>query len=369
MHPVLYLTRYPTPATTRSIDALARCSFAAFTGGCHLDSALRSSSSSDCSRPTPFQLQPRSWRRTAPAPATWSPRHPGPSAAFQSPAAAASKASDSPRVARCACHYHYRPPGGDYYENDRQRRRAGPLGCLHDDAVWRARRRPLPPSSLCAVKDGGRSSSSSGSASSRFLRGSPPPPGEAQELQELQEDGGGGEAAAARRRRRKKKEAKKEKSVFGKAGDALKSAFNVFMAASTVLSLALAAEALWQLHGTQLTLSNAVPTLTKLLPLTGIGVFGAAQLVGLVARVVRVIVTLPIMLSGTWVILQNAPKVRVFVTTAVYRGWVAGWVHGISFSFPPSFFALRLPSNRPFSCTVSEEGISRVAVVLFFFSQ
>ena len=99
--------------------------------------------------------------------------------------------------------------------------------------------------------------------------------------------------------------------MLGKAGDALKATFNIFMAASTVVSLALAAEAIWQLHGTQLTLSNAVPTLTKLLPLTGIGVFGAAQLVGLVARVVRVIVTLPIMLSGTWVILQNAPKVSL----------------------------------------------------------
>ena len=83
------------------------------------------------------------------------------------------------------------------------------------------------------------------------------------------------------------------------------------MAAGTIASLLLAAETLWELHGTPLTLSNAVPTLSKLLPLTGIGVFGAAQLVGLVARVVRVIVTLPIMLSGTWVILQNAPKVSL----------------------------------------------------------
>lgn len=134
------------------------------------------------------------------------------------------------------------------------------------------------------------------------------------------DEAGGGLAAdagktAPRARKRKKgdKKDKNNKSVLGKAGDALKATFNVFMAASTVVSLALAAEALWQLHGTQLTLSNAVPTLTKLLPLTGIGVFGAAQLVGLVARVVRVIVTLPIMLSGTWVILQNAPKVGCIV--------------------------------------------------------
>lgn len=99
--------------------------------------------------------------------------------------------------------------------------------------------------------------------------------------------------------------------MLGKAGDAAKATFNALMAAGTVASLLLAAETLWELHGTPLTLSNAVPTLGKLLPLTGIGVFGAAQLVGLVARVARVIVTLPIMLSGTWVILQNAPKVGV----------------------------------------------------------
>lgn len=120
------------------------------------------------------------------------------------------------------------------------------------------------------------------------------------------------QAAAGLEAAGSRKNNKKEKSVLGKAGDALKATFNAFMAASTVLSLVLAAEALWQLHGTPLTLSNAVPTLTKLIPLTGLGVFGAAQLVGLVARVVRVIVTLPIMLSGTWVILQNAPKVRYY---------------------------------------------------------
>lgn len=129
---------------------------------------------------------------------------------------------------------------------------------------------------------------------------------------------GGGLAAAAgetvkRRKKNKKGLDEKEKSVLGKAGDAMKATFNAFMAVSTVVSIVLAAEAFWQLHGAPLTLSNAVPTLTKLLPLTGIGVFGAAQLVGVVARVVRVIVTLPVMLSGTWVILQNAPKVGRFV--------------------------------------------------------
>lgn len=132
---------------------------------------------------------------------------------------------------------------------------------------------------------------------------------------EVAESGGAaaadGEETAPRvpRRPKKKGDKNKEKSVLGKAGDAVKATFNVFMAASTVASVALAVEAVWQLHGTQLTLSNAVPTLAKLLPLTGIGAFGAAQLVGLMARVVRVVVTLPVMLSGTWVILQNAPKV------------------------------------------------------------
>eukprot|EP00752_Nemacystus_decipiens_P014686 g13082.t1 len=162
-------------------------------------------------------------------------------------------------------------------------------------------------------KGSGRGSSSSSSSSS--ARSSP---GEVEVREEEGEGLGvtGGLAAedakpaprARRRRAEKAGKKEKEKSVMGRAGDALKATFNAFMAASTVVSLALAAEAIWQLHGTQLTLSNAVPTLTKLIPLTGIGVFGAAQLVGLVARVVRVIVTLPIMLSGTWVILQNAPK-------------------------------------------------------------
>ena len=103
---------------------------------------------------------------------------------------------------------------------------------------------------------------------------------------------------------------KREKSALGKFGDGAKAVFNGVMSAVTLASLLLAAETLWELRGTPLTLSNAVPTLTKLLPATGIGMFGAVQVVGLAARVVRVIVTLPIMLSGTWVILQNVPRVR-----------------------------------------------------------
>lgn len=101
-----------------------------------------------------------------------------------------------------------------------------------------------------------------------------------------------------------------QKSLLGKAGDVARNTFNAFMGAATLASIILAAQTLWELHGTPLTLTNAIPTLSKLLPLTGIGVFGAAQLVGLIARVIRVIVTLPIMISGTWVILQNAPQVR-----------------------------------------------------------
>lgn len=100
-----------------------------------------------------------------------------------------------------------------------------------------------------------------------------------------------------------------EKSMLGRVGEGARMVFNTVMGVSTLVSLLLAAEALWELRGTPLTLSNAVPTLTKLLPATGIGVFGAAQVVGLVARVTRVIVTLPIMISGTWVILQNVPQV------------------------------------------------------------
>lgn len=111
------------------------------------------------------------------------------------------------------------------------------------------------------------------------------------------------------KRRNRGDKKKEEKSPLGKAGDAAKTAFNAVMAVGTLASLLLAAETLWELQGTPLTLANAIPTLTRLLPLTGIGVFGAAQLVGLVARVVRVVVTLPIMLSGTWVILRNAPQV------------------------------------------------------------
>ncbi|CAM9119870.1 unnamed protein product [Ectocarpus sp. 4 AP-2014] len=182
-----------------------------------------------------------------------------------------------------------RPKG---HRNRRQRRQ-------RDGTEWRLHRRPWS-TSLSAVREGTSSSSSA--------------PSPAQDQLEGEETGWGlpasGEPEAGGSRETKNKGGKKEggKLVLEKAGNALKAAFNAFMAASTLASLALAAEAVWQLHGAPLTLSNAVPTLTKLLPLTGIGVFGAAQLVGLVARVVRVIVTLPVMVSGTWVILQNAPK-------------------------------------------------------------
>lgn len=108
-------------------------------------------------------------------------------------------------------------------------------------------------------------------------------------------------------------EEQERKSILARVGIATRTTFNAFMGAATLASIILAAQTIWELQGTPLTLTNAVPTLTKLLPLTGIGVFGAAQLVGLVARVVRVIITLPIMISGTWVILQNAPQVCGFL--------------------------------------------------------
>lgn len=103
---------------------------------------------------------------------------------------------------------------------------------------------------------------------------------------------------------------KQERSLLGKASGAVKGVLNAVMATATLASVLLAAETIWELQGQPLTFANAIPTLTKLLPLTGIGVFGTAQLIGMVARVVRVIVTLPIMVSGTWVILQNVPQVR-----------------------------------------------------------
>ncbi|CBJ26619.1 hypothetical protein Esi_0035_0132 [Ectocarpus siliculosus] len=183
-----------------------------------------------------------------------------------------------------------RPEG---HRNRRYRRR-------DDGTEWRLRRRPSL-TSLSAVREGTSSSSSA-----------PAPAG--QDQLEGEEVGWGlpasrePEPGGSRETKNKGGGEEGGKPVLEKAGNALKAAFNAFMAASTLASLVLAAEAVWQLHGAPLTLSNAVPTLTKLLPLTGIGVFGAAQLVGLVARVVRVIVTLPVMVSGTWVILQNAPK-------------------------------------------------------------
>ncbi|CAM9751768.1 unnamed protein product [Ectocarpus fasciculatus] len=197
-------------------------------------------------------------------------------------------------------------PGGHRHRRQRRQR---------DGPEWRSRRRPSS-TSLYAIREGTSSSSSS----------SAPSPG--QEQLEGEEIGwglpasGDQEPRGSRETKNKVGQVGKEqggKPVLEKAGNALKAAFNAFMAASTLASLALAAEAVWQLHGAPLTLSNAVPTLTKLLPLTGIGVFGAAQLVGLVARVVRVIVTLPVMVSGTWVILQNAPK--VYVGGLVGRGF------------------------------------------------
>ncbi|CAM9107546.1 unnamed protein product, partial [Laminaria digitata] len=62
--------------------------------------------------------------------------------------------------------------------------------------------------------------------------------------------GVGGGARGSKKTRAENKKEKKNKSVLGKAGDAAKTTFNALMAAGTVASLLLAAETLWELHGT-----------------------------------------------------------------------------------------------------------------------
>lgn len=260
--------------------------------------AARASPASSSS--TTFRNQsPPPWRHAAAASGRWS-----------SPIRNSDRAC---RLATSSSHHN------DHHHRRRQRHLQR---CDHGAAISRIRRRPCHSSSPSSLSTGSWRGSAGRSSTSRSVSRGSSPGGDADAFEEDSGEEGGGlattrETVPGARRKSRKKDKKglddnKKKSALGKAGDAIKATFNAFMAASTVVSIALAAEAFWQLHGTPLTLSNAVPTLTKLLPLTGIGVFGAAQLVGVVARVVRVIVTLPIMLSGAWVILQNAPKVGRF---------------------------------------------------------
>lgn len=76
---------------------------------------------------------------------------------------------------------------------------------------------------------------------------------------------------------------------------------------ATVASVILAIDSLLKLRTQSITVENLIPTLTNLLPLAGFGVFGVLRIVAVATRILRVILTIPIILGGAYLAAPSIP--------------------------------------------------------------
>ncbi|KAG5191472.1 hypothetical protein JKP88DRAFT_231144 [Tribonema minus] len=86
-------------------------------------------------------------------------------------------------------------------------------------------------------------------------------------------------------------------------GEVVRSAWNGLLVALTVASVVLAVDAVVKLKTQPITLD----TLGNLLPLAAFGVAGAARLVAVLLRLVRVLVTVPVVLGGAYLAAPSIP--------------------------------------------------------------
>jgi len=106
----------------------------------------------------------------------------------------------------------------------------------------------------------------------------------------------------------KKSDKEEEKNIFQKVGDGIKTAWQIFFISATVLSIALAADSIYKLTQQPITLETLGPALGNLLPVAALGYAGAARLVALAVRLFRVLLSIPIVLGGTYYLAPSLPE-------------------------------------------------------------
>jgi hypothetical protein len=98
-----------------------------------------------------------------------------------------------------------------------------------------------------------------------------------------------------------------EKNALQRTGDVVATAWKGVLLVVTVSSVVLAVDSVIKLRSQPITLTTLGPALGNLLPLAAFGFAGVLRLAGLVVRVVRVLVTVPVVLGGAYLAAPSVP--------------------------------------------------------------
>jgi hypothetical protein len=98
-----------------------------------------------------------------------------------------------------------------------------------------------------------------------------------------------------------------EKNALQRTGDVVTTAWKSVLLVVTISSVVLAVDSVIKLRSQPITLTTLGPALGNLLPLAAFGFAGALRLAGLVVRVVRVLVTVPVVLGGAYLAAPSVP--------------------------------------------------------------
>jgi hypothetical protein len=98
-----------------------------------------------------------------------------------------------------------------------------------------------------------------------------------------------------------------EKNALQRTGDVVATAWKGVLLVVTISSVMLAVDSVIKLRSQPITLTTLGPALGNLLPLAAFGFAGALRLAGLVVRVVRVLVTVPVVLGGAYLAAPSVP--------------------------------------------------------------
>mmetsp|Transcript_18850 Transcript_18850/g.24283 ORF Transcript_18850/g.24283 Transcript_18850/m.24283 type:complete len:244 (-) Transcript_18850:60-791(-) len=111
--------------------------------------------------------------------------------------------------------------------------------------------------------------------------------------------------------------------LIKRIGNGIKTAGQVFLVSATVLSIVLAADSIYKLTQQPITLQTIGPALGNLLPLAGLGYVGAVRLVSALVRVIRIVLSIPIVLGGSYYLAPQLPNFFKNSPDATTTGLVA----------------------------------------------
>jgi len=99
-----------------------------------------------------------------------------------------------------------------------------------------------------------------------------------------------------------------KKSPWTNLKETFETAGKVFFLTAIIISVVLAAQSIYKLTQEPITLATLLPAMGNLLPFAAIGYIGAVRLVTAAVRLIRIVLSVPIVLGGSYYLLPELPK-------------------------------------------------------------